>query len=309
MDHQPDLPSAVLGTIENDVGSEVYQELLVDFLAQLPLYLIDLNAAAAVDDVPAARYVAHQIKGNALSFGAAGLDGLAERVLSIGKGESELLRPLVGEFVREVARLQASLGGASLETEVGSDAYQQLLADFLGHLPLQLGALRTAAIATDIPAARYVAHQIKGYALNLRADVLDGLADRLLQIAPDDGDLLRHVVAEVELEAACLQEEHCVSTLETDVGTEVYQELLTEFLGYFPLYLNGLHNAALMKDVPAARYVAHQIKGNALSFGAVRLDGLADRLLRIGKDESDSLQLLVGEIDREVACLRATLGR
>ncbi len=32
----------------------------------LPLCLTDLNAAAAVGDVPAARYVAHQIKGPGL---------------------------------------------------------------------------------------------------------------------------------------------------------------------------------------------------------------------------------------------------
>jgi len=309
MDDQQVLPSDSPRTIEGDVGVEAYQELLADFLGQLPMYLTDLNAAAAVSDVPAARYVAHQIKGNALSFGAVGLDELAQRLLAISKADGELLRPIVGDIEREVAHLRAVPVGGSPVTDVGAESYQQRLADFLGQLPLQIADLKTAESSGNIPAAKYVAHQLKSHAPGLSAAHLDGLADRLLRIRHDEDELLRLVVVEIEQEAARLEADLSVSTLESDVGSEVYKELLAEFLDHFPLYLSGLHNAAFMKDVPAARYVAHQIKGNALSFGAIKLDGLAGRLLRVGKDQSGLLQPLVGEIDIEVARLQAALGR
>jgi HPt (histidine-containing phosphotransfer) domain-containing protein len=95
------------GTIESDVGSDVYQELLVDFLDHLSVQHEDLRKAAAAKDVPAARYVAHQIKGTALSFGAVRLDGILDRMLTTGKDQDERLQTLVVEFGEEIGRLQA----------------------------------------------------------------------------------------------------------------------------------------------------------------------------------------------------------
>ena len=100
-------PAETPWTIESDVGSEVYQELLASFLLHLSLQLIELNDAAALGDVPGAQYVAHQIKGTAPSFGAARLDELAQRVLGIDSHQVGLLRVLVSEVGIEIGTLQA----------------------------------------------------------------------------------------------------------------------------------------------------------------------------------------------------------
>ena len=94
-------------TIEDDVGPEVYQELLADFLSDLTPQLADLENAGMTGDVPAARRIAHQIKGTALSFGAVGLDALVDRLLQLDGGETDLLRSLVNEVRVEVRSLQA----------------------------------------------------------------------------------------------------------------------------------------------------------------------------------------------------------
>ncbi len=93
-------------TIESDVGTEVYQELLADFLSDLTSQLADLEDAGMTGDVPAARRVAHQIKGTVLSFGAVRLDALVDRLLQLDGGETDLLRSLVNEVRGEVRSLQ-----------------------------------------------------------------------------------------------------------------------------------------------------------------------------------------------------------
>jgi HPt (histidine-containing phosphotransfer) domain-containing protein len=103
-------PAETASTLEDDVGSEVYRELLAAFLAQLSVQVVELNAAVGARDVPAAQYVAHQIKGTASSFGAARLDELAKRALRMDGHEVELLRTLVSEIEVEVAHLQSVVG-------------------------------------------------------------------------------------------------------------------------------------------------------------------------------------------------------
>jgi len=98
------------GTLESDVGPEVYNELHAAFLAHLSLQVVDLGTAAANRDVPAAQFVAHQMKGTALSFGAARLDELAKRVLRMDGTQAELLHLLVNEIEAEVDTLQAVVG-------------------------------------------------------------------------------------------------------------------------------------------------------------------------------------------------------
>ncbi len=93
-------------SLEDDVGPEVYGELLTSFLSHLSLQRVELNDAAKNGHVEAAQYVAHQIKGTALSFGAFGLDELANRLLRIGVAEHDLMVPLVGEMDREIGALQ-----------------------------------------------------------------------------------------------------------------------------------------------------------------------------------------------------------
>ena len=96
-------------------------------------------------------------------------------------------------------------------------------------------------------------------------------------------------------------------TLERDVGPEVYQELLTAFLAHLSLQVAQLDAAVTDHDVPGAQAVAHQIKGTACSFGALRLDELAKRVLRMDGSQVELLGSLVGEIDGEVRILRAAV--
>ncbi len=94
-------------TLEHDVGPELYQELLAAFLSHLSLQRIELNDAVANEDVALGQDVAHQIKGIALSFGAARLDVLAKRLLDIDVDQRELLSSLVSEIDAEICTLQA----------------------------------------------------------------------------------------------------------------------------------------------------------------------------------------------------------
>jgi HPt (histidine-containing phosphotransfer) domain-containing protein len=104
------------GTLERDVGPEVYQELLASFVAHLSLQVITLNAAVHDRDVAAARGVAHQIKGTASSFGATRLDQLAGRVLQMADTEVELLRPVVQEIDAEVGAFHVVVAGSGHST-------------------------------------------------------------------------------------------------------------------------------------------------------------------------------------------------
>ena len=110
-----------------------------------------------------------------------------------------------------------------------------------------------------------------------------------------------HVVNEMGLTAGP------VATLENDVGSEVYQELLAAFLAHLSLQVVLLDTAVTCHDVPGAHAVAHQIKGTACSFGAVRLDELAKRVLRMDGSEVELLGSLVSEIDGEVRALQAAV--
>ena len=105
------------GTLESDVGPEVYKSLLESFLTHLSLQAVELETAAAFGDVAAAQGVAHQIKGTATSFGAGRLDELAERVMAMDSDEHELLRFLVGEIDAEIRALQT---GADVGVPSGS---------------------------------------------------------------------------------------------------------------------------------------------------------------------------------------------
>jgi HPt (histidine-containing phosphotransfer) domain-containing protein len=107
--HEPNVLS--LGSIESEIGSEAYARLLEAFLHAFPLQLAELRSAAAAGDLPGVRYVAHQLKGNATSFGAVHLDELADQVLRIPRDQCGPLDLIVDEFSEEFARLASILGG------------------------------------------------------------------------------------------------------------------------------------------------------------------------------------------------------
>jgi HPt (histidine-containing phosphotransfer) domain-containing protein len=96
------------GTLADDVGPEVYAEILSSFLSHLQFQRIELGVACADCDVAAAQLVAHQIKGTALSFGAVRLDELAERLLQIEGDDHALLRSLVSEMDEAVCSFQSA---------------------------------------------------------------------------------------------------------------------------------------------------------------------------------------------------------
>jgi hypothetical protein len=96
-------------------------------------------------------------------------------------------------------------------------------------------------------------------------------------------------------------------SLERDVGPEVYQDLLGAFLVHLPHQVVDLNTAAENGDVLAAQGIAHQIKGTASSFGAVRLDELAARMLALHGDQVGLLRSLVTELDAQVVDFRAVV--
>jgi HPt (histidine-containing phosphotransfer) domain-containing protein len=96
-------------------------------------------------------------------------------------------------------------------------------------------------------------------------------------------------------------------TLESDVGPEVYQDLLGAFLAHLSQQVVDLNTAVANRDVLAAQCVAHQLRGTASSFGAVRLDELADRILAMHGDQVELLRSLVTEIDAQVVDFRAVV--
>jgi HPt (histidine-containing phosphotransfer) domain-containing protein len=103
---EPADAEAVVATVEEDLGRELYRELHGDFLAQLPSQVSALKDAGKAGDVSAARFVAHQLTGTAPSFGASALNDLAVCVLGLQVDQSRLLSALVDEIDREVAHLR-----------------------------------------------------------------------------------------------------------------------------------------------------------------------------------------------------------
>jgi HPt (histidine-containing phosphotransfer) domain-containing protein len=99
------------GTLEHDVGPEVYKDLLVAFLSHLSVQRLELEDAAANEDLARAQEVAHQIKGTALSFDATRLDAAATRLLDLDGAGGELLSSLVTEIDAEISTLQDTSTG------------------------------------------------------------------------------------------------------------------------------------------------------------------------------------------------------
>jgi len=117
-----------------------------------------------------------------------------------------------------------------------------------------------------------------------------------------------HRYTDVEHESSTRPLDGSPGTLADDVGPEVYAEILTSFLSHLQFQRIELGAACADCDVAAAQSVAHQIKGTALSFGALRLDELADRLLQIDGDDHEQLRSLVSEMDEAVCSFQSAAG-
>jgi HPt (histidine-containing phosphotransfer) domain-containing protein len=94
------------GTLESDLGPEMYQELRTAFLDLLPSQVDALRAASGVGDLDGAQYVAHQIKGTAPGFGATRLDELAQQVMQMDGDQIDLLQAVVTQIDAEVSALR-----------------------------------------------------------------------------------------------------------------------------------------------------------------------------------------------------------
>jgi HPt (histidine-containing phosphotransfer) domain-containing protein len=221
-------------TLESDVGTEVYQELLAAFMDSLTLTIVELSRAAALGDVPAARYIGHQIVGTAAGFGAVELGELAQRLLWTGSDQKAQLGSIVDKIDREISRLQVTYDAS------------------VTHVPVPHVSVTHVAV-DDAP--------------------------------PVEGQ----------------------ESLVDQFGAEVYQQMLTAFLHQISRQLVELENAAEVGDFPRARYAAHQIRGTAPSFGAVRLDQLAHLLLLTGDGEAELLGRIVAEMVKEIGTLQVVL--
>ena len=99
-------PDESRGTLETDLGPEIYQELRTAFLDSLPSQVVALRAASSVRDLAGAQDVAHQMTGTAPGFGANRLDELAQQVMQMDGEKIELLPALVTQIDTEVSVLR-----------------------------------------------------------------------------------------------------------------------------------------------------------------------------------------------------------
>jgi signal transduction histidine kinase/HPt (histidine-containing phosphotransfer) domain-containing protein/ActR/RegA family two-component response regulator len=95
--------------------------------------------------------------------------------------------------------------------------------------------------------------------------------------------------------------------LEQEIGAEAYARLFGVFLASVPPRLAELINAVAAGDMETVRHVAHNLKGTAASFGAVRLGELAELIERqLRAEERDELRKLVKELAQEFKQVRAS---
>jgi signal transduction histidine kinase/CheY-like chemotaxis protein/HPt (histidine-containing phosphotransfer) domain-containing protein len=105
-----DVPNA-MGNLEREIGPEAYARLFAVFLASIPPRLNELNDAVAAGDMQTVRYVAHNLKGTAASFGATRLGELAHQIgRQLRAEERQLLAESVQQLNEEFKRVGASRG-------------------------------------------------------------------------------------------------------------------------------------------------------------------------------------------------------
>jgi HPt (histidine-containing phosphotransfer) domain-containing protein len=104
--------------------------------------------------------------------------------------------------------------------------------------------------------------------------------------------------------------EAVVAELLESVGgdTEFLAELIDDFLADAPAQLEALREAATSGDAVGARRAAHTLKGNARTFGAVRLASLCEETeAAAGADDLDAVLARVDGIEEEWALAQRAL--
>jgi PAS domain S-box-containing protein len=96
-----------VGTLEIEIGADVYARLFVVFADSLPKRLAEIKAATKAGDLQAARLVAHNLTGTSASFGAHRIGQLADQIVNLQEGESDKLVALVAQLDELCARVPA----------------------------------------------------------------------------------------------------------------------------------------------------------------------------------------------------------
>ena len=93
--------------------------------------------------------------------------------------------------------------------------------------------------------------------------------------------------------------------LEAAAGADFARELIATFLEEAPLMLAELRSTLAAGNADAFRRVAHSLKSNSLTFGALTLGAMARELELRGLSDDAPLDALAGEYARAAAALTA----
>ena len=93
--------------------------------------------------------------------------------------------------------------------------------------------------------------------------------------------------------------------LEAAAGADFARELIATFLEEAPLMLAELRGTLAAGNADAFRRVAHSLKSNSLTFGALTLGAMARELELKGLSGDAPLDALAGEYARAAAALTA----
>jgi signal transduction histidine kinase/CheY-like chemotaxis protein/HPt (histidine-containing phosphotransfer) domain-containing protein len=106
----PALDPAALQQFRDDMGPEVFAELIDDYLVEAPRLLAELTAALTAADGPRVVRAAHDLKSTSLTLGARGLSAGAEEAERLAlAGALGGLGGLVAGLVGELGRVRAGL--------------------------------------------------------------------------------------------------------------------------------------------------------------------------------------------------------
>ncbi len=154
--------------------------------------------------------------------------------------------------------------------------------------------------------ARCLAAGMNGYLTKpLFQDALMATLQRYLR-QPGSSPVYGHPAATAEERPADQPlEPATLSALGESLGDEGLAALITLFRQQSEAHLAGLEQAVAEGAPRRVEYLAHQLKGEASSLGAVKVAGLAMRLERLGREERrDEMAPCLGSLHR---CLAQTL--
>ena len=103
---EPVIDEATFRELQETAGAEFVVELVDTFLEEAPGMLAALRQACAADDSDAFRRVAHSLKSNSLTFGAAPLAAAARALELGGIGSADAIDALQRDFAAAAAALK-----------------------------------------------------------------------------------------------------------------------------------------------------------------------------------------------------------